>query len=244
MEQPRKPRGRLNASQMDSIRRGQSARSDAGARAQEGKTRPAPKRPVGAKAAAGSRAAGSRTKAGGRQGSGAGFAFGAKRAPGKDAKTAKPKNTNLRTALMLLFFPVGIPMMWRRSCTWPRGVKIGISAVIAAALLAVVLYPQPDARVAGGIQMVSNKPEVEVYGPAIPATTMPAYTNSPGDSIIVDATENEVHYVYAADGAECYHEYECKFAYASSHRLTVYEAYFLGYKPCGRCNPPVYEGQK
>ena len=51
MEQPRKPRGRLNASQMDSIRRGQSARSDAGARAQEGKTRPAPKRPVGAKAA-------------------------------------------------------------------------------------------------------------------------------------------------------------------------------------------------
>ncbi|MBR2700293.1 MAG: hypothetical protein IKE76_17060, partial [Clostridia bacterium] len=59
-------------------------------------------------------------------------------------------------------------------------------------------------------------------------------------SIIVDQVANDVHYVYAADGAECYHEYECKFAFASSQRLTVYEAYHLGFKPCGRCNPPVY----
>ena len=160
-------------------------------------------------------------------------------------RTRKPVNrANLRVLALLWFFPVGVPLMWRRSCTWPRGVKIGVSAAMAALLLALVVMPIPNnSRALGGVQLVSDEPEVEIYGPAIPATTMPAYTNSPGDSIIVDAESEDVHYIYAADGAECYHEYECKFAYASSHRLTVYEAYFLGYRPCGRCNPPVYTGQ-
>ena len=59
-------------------------------------------------------------------------------------------------------------------------------------------------------------------------------------SIIVEKPNSDVHYVYAADGARCYHEYECKFAFASSQRMTVYEAYHLGFEPCGRCKPPVY----
>ncbi len=157
-------------------------------------------------------------------------------------KGKKPANQeNLKTALWLWCFPVGLSKMWRKACTWPRGVKIGITAAMAAVLLAIFVIPTPTAdKYTTGIQMVADKPEVEVYGPALPALIVQGYTRENTGSIIVDQVANDVHYVYAADGAECYHEYECKFAFASSQRLTVYEAYHLGFKPCGRCNPPVY----
>jgi hypothetical protein len=82
---------------------------------------------------------------------------------------------------------------------------------------------------------------VEVYGPDLPSFIVPGYTREQTDSIIVPAVESDVHYVYAADNARCYHEYKCKFAYASSQRLTVFEAYYLGFEPCNRCKPPIYD---
>ena len=154
----------------------------------------------------------------------------------------RPRNpSNVKTALWLWCFPVGLSKMWRSSCTWRTGVKIGITVAMAAVLAAVFIVPIP--KVSGsvnGVQIVSDKPEVEVYGPALPSLIVPGYTQQSTGSIIVDEMESDVHYVYAADGARCYHEYECKFAFASSQRLTVYEAYYLGFEPCGRCNPPVY----
>ena len=93
----------------------------------------------------------------------------------------------------------------------------------------------------GGVQLVTNRPEVEVYGPDLPSFIVPGYTSEQTSSIIVPAVENDVHYVYAADGAKCYHEYKCKFAYASSQRLTPYEAYYLGFTPCNRCEPPIFD---
>ena len=157
-------------------------------------------------------------------------------------KGKKPANQeNLRTALWLWCFPVGLNKMWRRGCTWPRGVKIGITAAMAAIVAAIFIVPTPTAgKFTTGVQMVADKPEVEVYGPALPALIVQGYTRANTGSIIVDQVANDVHYVYAADGADCYHEYECKFAFASSQRLTVYEAYYLGFKPCGRCKPPEY----
>ena len=148
---------------------------------------------------------------------------------------------NLKTALWLLVPPVGLTLMWRRSCRWPVALKAGISAAMLVALVAVFVLPTPTTTVAGGVELVTNKPEVEVYGPDLPNFIVPGYTNDQTDSIIVPGVENDVHYVYAADGAECYHEYKCKFAFASSQRLTVYEAYYLGFKPCGRCKPPIYD---
>lgn len=161
---------------------------------------------------------------------------------GAPKKARKPVNSaNVKTALWLWFFPVGLSKMWRGSCTWPRGVKIGITAAMAAVLVAIFAVPTPTAnRYTTGIQMVADAPEVEVYGPALPNLIVQGYTRENTGSIIVDEVKNDVHYVYAADDADCYHEYECKFAFASSQRLTVYEAYHLGFKPCGRCNPPVY----
>ena len=163
--------------------------------------------------------------------------------PARKARRRRPaiQSENLRTALWLWCPPVGLTKMWRSTCTWRRGVKIGITVAMAAILLAIFIIPTPQtAKYETGVQMVASKPEVEVYGPALPALIVPGYTKESNGSIIVDEVASDVHYVYAADGADCYHEYECKFAFASSQRLTVYEAYHLGFKPCGRCNPPVY----
>ena len=150
-------------------------------------------------------------------------------------------NENLKTALWLLVPPVGLSRMWRRSCTWHPAVKACISVAMAAVLVAVLIAPTATPPKGGGVQLVTNRPEVEVYGPDLPSFIVPGYTSEQTDSIIVPAVENDVHYVYAADGAKCYHEYKCKFAYASSQRLTVFEAYYLGFAPCNRCKPPIYD---
>ena len=163
-----------------------------------------------------------------------------KRAP--KPRVSLRENESLKTALWLLVPPVGLSRMWRRSCTWHPAVKACVSVAMAAVLVAVLIAPTATAPKGGGVQLVTNRPEVEVYGPDLPSFIVPGYTSEQTDSIIVPAVENDVHYVYAADGAKCYHEYECKFAFASSQRLTVYEAYFLGFKPCNRCNPPKYNG--
>lgn len=159
----------------------------------------------------------------------------------KSGKGRRGMNPNLKTALWLLVPPVGLTLMWRRGCRWPMALKAGISVFMAAALVAVFLLPSPKTEINGGVELVANKPEVEVYGPDLPNFIVPGYTNDQTESIIVPGVENDVHYVYAADGAECYHEYKCKFAFASSQRLTVYEAYYLGFKPCNRCKPPIYD---
>ena len=168
----------------------------------------------------------------------------------KNQKKSQPKHASagksrfmesLKTALWLLIPPVGLTLMWSRRCRWHPAVKAGITAVMVAVLVAVFVFPTPRVASNGGVELVTSRPEVEVYGPDLPNFIVPGYTNDQTVSVIVPAVENEVHYVYAADGAECYHEYKCKFAYASSQRLTVYEAYYLGFRPCGRCKPPIYD---
>lgn len=161
---------------------------------------------------------------------------------GAKARAHRPVNRyNLKTALWLWCFPVGLTLMWRRRCTWHTAVKAGVTALMAAVVVAVFAFPTPDRTASGGVELVGGSREVEVYGPELPAFIVPGYVNEQTESIIVPPVENSVHYVYAADGAECYHEYNCKFAYASSQRLTVYEAYYLGFRPCGRCKPPIYD---
>ena len=162
------------------------------------------------------------------------------------AKAPKPRtklkdSESLKTALWLLVPPIGLSRMWRRSCTWHPAVKACISVAMAAILVAVLVAPTSRPTVNGGVQLVTNRPEVEVYGPNLPSFIVPGYTTEQTESIIAPAVENDVHYVYAADGAKCYHEYKCKFAYASSQRLTVFEAYYLGFQPCNRCKPPIYD---
>ncbi|MBR6221429.1 MAG: hypothetical protein IKQ80_12770 [Clostridia bacterium] len=156
-------------------------------------------------------------------------------------KAKKGDRSTLKTALWLLLPPVGLMMMWRPACRWHVAVKASVTVAMAAALIAVFAIPGPSTPANGGVSLVSSRPEVEVYGPDLPNFIVPGYTNDQTESVIMPAEENDVHYVYAADGARCYHEYKCKFAFASSQRLTVYEAYFLGFEPCNRCKPPIYD---
>lgn len=144
-------------------------------------------------------------------------------------------------ALLLLAVlpPVGVALVWRRN--WRTGTKAGLTAAAAAILTAaVLLIPSADSRVSGGVELVGRERAVEVYGPALPTAMVTGYTASSTDSVFAAAQEEETEYVYAAKEAQCYHRSTCKFAYASSQKLTPYEAYYLGYKPCGRCNPPTY----
>ena len=174
---------------------------------------------------------------------GKGRASGSKQALRRNKKRMSAADRRVLSLIWLL--PVGIPLMWQRSCTWRKGVKIGVTAAAAALILALLVIPFPNSNrdLTGGVRLVNNVSEVEVYGPDLPTYIVPGYVDQSAESIIVDGVENTVHYVYAADGAKCYHEYECKFAFASSQRLTVYEAYYLGFQPCKRCNPPKYDGK-
>ena len=113
--------------------------------------------------------------------------------------------------------------------------------ITAAVLIAVLLAPSPKDGKNSGIELYGDDPAAEIYGPELPQSTVGSYPVPIVESpILEDSGETEeVTYVYASDDQDCYHLSTCKFAFASGHRFTVYEAQLLGYKPCGRCNPPT-----
>ena len=161
------------------------------------------------------------------------------RGKGRGAKRRRNDWNLLAAVFVVLFPPLGIWLTWRG--TWSGMVKYCMTGVAVAVLLvAVLLLPSAGGPPDGGIKLVGTDPAVDVYGPELPTAMVTGYTAVSTGSVLAPVDEDNVEYVYAASGAECYHTYECKFAYASSLKLTVYEVHFLGYKPCGRCNPPVY----
>ncbi len=114
--------------------------------------------------------------------------------------------------------------------------------VAVAVLIGVLLAPSPDDGKLSGIELYGEDPEVEVYGPELPQSTVGSYPVPVVESVVLPestASDEEKTYVYASDDQECYHLSTCKFAFGSGHRFTVAEAKLLGYKPCGRCNPPT-----
>lgn len=147
---------------------------------------------------------------------------------------------------LILFFPVGISRMWKARCKWPAALKYAVSAAFVAGVavfVSVTMLPVQPVR--GGIELCGSEAEVEIYGPELPEDFVEGYTTVSTDSGVLQtgnaAEEDTTIYVYAAEDAKCYHTWKCKFAYASSKRITPYEAHFLGYKPCNICNPPVYD---
>ncbi len=121
-------------------------------------------------------------------------------------------------------------------------------ALAATALVAVLVCPSPYPGKRGGIELHGDDPTAEIYGPELPQTVVGGYTVPVVQSVVLsdvdDSAENDPEsYVYASSDQKRYHSYTCKYAYASSQKLTLYEAYYLGYEPCGVCNPPVYTGE-
>jgi len=149
-----------------------------------------------------------------------------------------------KTALCMLFPPLGLTLLWNRRCRWHRYIKLAVTAVFMVAFVGAIAAPAPSNARAGGVEFVSSS--VAVYGPEKPVSMESSYAyvaTEPAGSVVstaVEEYESSTIYVYASEGQECYHEYTCKYAFASGQRLTLYEATFLGYIPCGLCNPLVY----
>ena len=127
----------------------------------------------------------------------------------------------------------------RVSAMMKTALFFGFAVVI---LVGVLLAPSPSDGKKSGIELYGEDPDIEIYGPELPQSTVESYPVPIVESpILPDATSSaeETTYVYASDDQKCYHASTCKYAYASGHRFTVQEAQLLGYKPCGKCNPPT-----
>ena len=149
---------------------------------------------------------------------------------------------NVKTLLALvLFFPIGLTRMWRSACSWKPAVKCAVSSLVLAAFAFILVFPSPSVGGNGGIQLYGDEPAVQVYGPKLPENyvlaNIPVVT---GDSVVYseDASADDRFYVYA--NKVSYHLESCDYFSDSSKKLTVYEAHFSGYTPCGHCNPPLY----
>ena len=126
----------------------------------------------------------------------------------------------------------------RLSATMKTVLFLGFAAAV---LVGVLLAPTPGSGKKSGIELFGENPEVEVYGPELPQSTVGGYPVAMVESVVLPDSTEEVDstlYVYASDDQECYHLSTCRFAFASGHKFTVYEALLSGFKPCGICNPP------
>lgn len=116
-------------------------------------------------------------------------------------------------------------------------------ALASAALIGVLVCPSPYNNQRGGVELYGDDPEVEVYGPQLPENIVGGYTEPSIQSVVLPEDSGDgdsTLYVYASEGQSNYHVYTCRYAYASAKKLTLYEAYYLGYKPGKCCNAPEY----
>ena len=168
-----------------------------------------------------------------------------KREPMRRRPKRRRMSYNARTRLwLILCYPVGLTRMWRSRCSWKLGTKYLISSIALVVLAAVLLAPAPQNVRKGSIELYGEDPEVEVYGPVLPQNYVMTASSSAGQSVIVrneDIVDDTV-YVYASKKGKAYHFKTCEYYYDGSQKLTVYEAYYMGYKPCSSCNPPIYTG--
>lgn len=157
----------------------------------------------------------------------------------------RPKRRNVKKWL-LICFPYGLALMWRRNCRWHVAVKSLVTAAFAIAVLAIVIAPAPEQQQGTHIKLVGVEPNAQVFGPELPeGYSVSDYIVAEGglDLLVPAIVDNSVYvYVSGTEGSTYYHDSMCQYAYASSPRVTLYEAYVLGYRtPCGICNPPIYD---
>lgn len=167
-----------------------------------------------------------------------------KGAPTKRKAQKKHIGKDLITVLLLIvFFPVGIARMMRAECRWRRGVKYAISsALICLAAAAIVILPNMKEPRRGGIELVGPERDQAVFGPEKPEQLISdTHISDVNNGVVLDTSgddEGTTLMVYASNN--CYHLGTCRYAYASSQHLTLYQAYYLGFKPCNICKPPEY----
>lgn len=157
----------------------------------------------------------------------------------------RPKRRSVKKWL-LICFPYGLALMWRRDCRWHKAVKALITAAFAAVVLAIVIAPSPERQHGTEITLVGVEPNAKIFGPEMPAgyDISDYVVAEGGQDLLVPEIIDDTVYVYlsATEGSTYYHDAMCQYAYASSPKVSLYEAYTLGYRtPCGICNPMIYD---
>ena len=135
--------------------------------------------------------------------------------------------------------PLGLYLVW--NSRWIKRQKVWMSALacVCFALIAAGMF-WPDGSGEGGVNYVMRKPEVAVYGPEVPVSSVPHYIAPVSQSVLANDDDESVVYVYVTVSGQYYHLSSCRYYYQSSQKVTPYEAYYLGYEGCPECNPPAY----
>ena len=136
--------------------------------------------------------------------------------------------------------------MWQKNCRWHRALKTAVTAVVGCIVLGILFAPVPERAEGTRTNLIGTEPNAQLYGPEMPAGyDMSEYAVAEGgiNLIAPEYVDTTVYvYVSAEEGSTYYHTKMCKYAYATSPKVSLYEAYTLGYvSPCGICNPPLYD---
>ena len=147
---------------------------------------------------------------------------------------------------LLICFPYGLYLMWQPRCRWNIAVKSAVSVLCACLVLGILFAPVPERADGTRTNIIDTEPNARLFGPDMPeGYDMHEYVVAEGglDLIAPEYVDDTVYvYVSAEEGSTYYHTKMCKYAYATSPRVSLYEAHTLGYvTPCGICNPPLYD---
>ena len=145
----------------------------------------------------------------------------------------------LSALLCVLLPPAGIWLVWKSG--WRGASRYGRTALaVGVCVLLVALIPLGGGTSRGGVEMVGRQRDTEVYGPEKPESMVSGYMAPAEDSVLSTATDAPEEYVYAREGETYYHTASCKHVRGDSMKMTVYEAYYGGFKPCPDCDPEQY----
>lgn len=149
---------------------------------------------------------------------------------------------------LLICFPYGLYLMWQNRCRWHRVIKSGVTLLCTCAVLGILFVPIPERADGTCTKIIETEPNADIFGPEMPeGYNMSDYVVAEGglDLIAPEYVDTTVYvYLSATKGSTYYHTKMCKYAYATSPRVSLYEAYTLGYvTPCGICNPPLYDAE-
>ena len=176
------------------------------------------------------------------------YRSGARKAPASGrgrAQTARRRRRISNHAVirwLICCLPVGLMLMWHPSCRWKKVNKAAISmgslALVAILALGVAGVLQRNGRTQSGVQLVSVNPQVEVYGPAVPASVSYSYVES--DTIqqavvITPEPTEEPETAYYNDGGKYFHTENCSVVKDSTPCYYVTRLLNMGVQPCPKC---------
>ena len=160
----------------------------------------------------------------------------------KTGKRAKRISNHTVIRWLVCCLPIGWILMWHPGCKWKKVNKVNITLATVAALTIVIcgaaLILDQSQKTTGGVQLVSNKPLVEAYGPEIPegVTYTFADSNTIEQAVVVTPEPTvEPETAYCNDGGKYFHTENCR--YVKEYTRCYYVTYLLnqGFDPCEEC---------